>query len=554
MNRTVITLLLVACSSTLWAKTTWTIRQKTYDVDTLEHITIGPGTTQTKLKVTGPTGTHNIFYNTVQLDNEYVEMRVAKAGDAYLALETVPEIAQRYDRPGENYFTGINGDFFNMSAPYQWSLGATIQNGSYASYVAPASSADIDDYYLCFDNDGVPTFARHITVPTTGRATYPDGTTSTLYFNTNRNTDYLVIYTHQWNSGKTGVNEYGSEVTLKPVDNTHSMWGSTCQLEVVDDPVTQTSNIPVGGYVLSGHGTSRTKLNSLKKGDIIEVNFDFRADGTPFAAKEVIGGYPYLIYDNEIQRVLSYPAHLSTNEPRTAVGYTEDKSKLIMLVVDGRGAGGSTGVTQRMLADIMQNLECSHAMNFDGGGSSTMYTDRLGVRNVPSSSSLDSRPEGTPRTVVNALFAVAISPQDDEIAAIEIREKRLDLNTGDTYTPTVYGYNRYGSLIDTDVQGFSCHTSPALTSLSGNTITADSEQYKGALTVEYGSLSYSIPVFINYADEDDDLGGIVDTVTDTDCNSPVEYFTTQGLRIINPAAGTLVIRRQGSQVTKLIIK
>ncbi len=43
-------------------------------------------------------------------------------------------------------------------------------------------------------------------------------------------------------------------------------------------------------------------------------------------------------------------------------------------------------------------------------------------------------------------------------------------------------------------------------------------------------------------------------VADTDTNAPVEYFNLQGVRIANPAAGQLVIRRQGNKAEKLIVR
>lgn len=42
----------------------------------------------------------------------------------------------------------------------------------------------------------------------------------------------------------------------------------------------------------------------------------------------------------------------------------------------------------------------------------------------------------------------------------------------------------------------------------------------------------------------------VDAVAD----ASVEYFNLQGLRVANPQAGTLVIRRQGDKVSKLIVR
>jgi len=39
-----------------------------------------------------------------------------------------------------------------------------------------------------------------------------------------------------------------------------------------------------------------------------------------------------------------------------------------------------------------------------------------------------------------------------------------------------------------------------------------------------------------------------------DENAPVEYFNLQGMKVNNPAAGQLVIRRQGNKVNKMIIR
>lgn len=48
--------------------------------------------------------------------------------------------------------------------------------------------------------------------------------------------------------------------------------------------------------------------------------------------------------------------------------------------------------------------------------------------------------------------------------------------------------------------------------------------------------------------------GIEGVMGDGDADAPVEYFNLQGQRILNPAAGQLVIRRQGGDVTKMIVR
>ena len=53
------------------------------------------------------------------------------------------------------------------------------------------------------------------------------------------------------------------------------------------------------------------------------------------------------------------------------------------------------------------------------------------------------------------------------------------------------------------------------------------------------------------------LSGIKDVEVDNSAdnsNAPVEYFNLQGMRIANPAAGQIVIRRQGTEVSKLFVK
>lgn len=59
----------------------------------------------------------------------------------------------------------------------------------------------------------------------------------------------------------------------------------------------------------------------------------------------------------------------------------------------------------------------------------------------------------------------------------------------------------------------------------------------------------SEPVYVDLS-----KSGVENIITDADADAPVEYYTLQGVRIVEPAAGTVVIRRQGSDVSKLIIR
>jgi hypothetical protein len=64
--------------------------------------------------------------------------------------------------------------------------------------------------------------------------------------------------------------------------------------------------------------------------------------------------------------------HQGVRHPRTAVALTAD-NHLLMVVVDGRRAGNSEGMTCRELTRFLKaNFNPRYALNMDGGGSSTM--------------------------------------------------------------------------------------------------------------------------------------------------------------------------------------
>ena len=541
------------------ARGTWTILGQTYNVDTLYHATVGPGTVETELRIEEASGggnVNNIFYTVTDLSDPYVEMRAAKAGNHMRMLENVPDIAERMTKPGESYFAGVNADFFNMGEPYN-SIGMCVADGFLTNY--ETDGADIDPYYIIFDADGVPALVRHIDRSWTGNVIFHDGDSYPLLVNTQRGEDELLLYTPQWQFynwwedvmyevGHTGTNQYGVEVRLRPVDK-NVLYGSSLSLEVIGDPEEGVGNmaVPSDGYVLSAHGAARDYIRALKKGDIVVASVDFSADGKKTSVRELLGGFPRMLANGQILSTPAYPGHLSNPEPRTAVGYNSDKSLLYMLVVDGRKAGGSSGVTQQQLAWIMRNIGCSDAMNFDGGGSSTMYVNGFGVKNVPSSSSLDQRPEGQPRTVVNALFAVAVAPVDNVVARIEMRDKKVELRTGETFRPVVYAYNQYGVMISTDLAGCSFEIPSQLAEVKGNDIIASEGSFSGMLTATYNGLVHSVPVNVNGGGEFVTAGIADPAVAD---ESDPEYYRLDGVRAAAPQRGAITVVRRGSDVVK----
>jgi hypothetical protein len=101
--------------------------------------------------------------------------------------------------------------------------------------------------------------------------------------------------------------------------------------------------------------------------------------------KNAIGGGPMLIKDSGNVAVENYWKEVFdgggiagiSRQPRTAIGVT-GKMQLVLVVVDGRNANGSAGLTLSELANYMMSLGIKNAINLDGGGSSVMAgTDGL---------------------------------------------------------------------------------------------------------------------------------------------------------------------------------
>ena len=61
MKKSIILLLAATAPLSTWAAKEWTLQGNTYTVDTLFHAPIGPGTTQTSLRVEGAYNL-NVFY------------------------------------------------------------------------------------------------------------------------------------------------------------------------------------------------------------------------------------------------------------------------------------------------------------------------------------------------------------------------------------------------------------------------------------------------------------------------------------------------------------
>ena len=98
-------------------------------------------------------------------------------------------------------------------------------------------------------------------------------------------------------------------------------------------------------------------------------------------------GRPMLVRDGELDVLAIDPVESANRrQPRTAVGVSADGRRVWLAVTDGRQEH-SKGMTLYELGRLLAELGAADALNLDGGGSSTLFVERLGgVINAPSGS------------------------------------------------------------------------------------------------------------------------------------------------------------------------
>lgn len=143
--------------------------------------------------------------------------------------------------------------------------------------------------------------------------------------------------------------------------------------------------LPVGITVVDGEVLTFADLHLSfvgfnRSGKLVGGNITTREQ---LAELDVIHGasfLPTLLKGGVKQPIPS--AWANTRHPRTLIGHFENDD-LLLIVIDGRREGWSTGVTLEEAQDKLLEFNVRDAYNLDGGGSSTFYYDGR-VLNRPS--------------------------------------------------------------------------------------------------------------------------------------------------------------------------
>lgn len=181
--------------------------------------------------------------------------------------------------------------------------------------------------------------------------------------------------------------------------------GATWEVAVNADGRVETAEpndlaIPPGGFVVAAQGPAVTWLKrEFPPGSLAALQP--KLDRVWPGLTDAVAGGPTLVKDGRITVTSAEekfaPDITRGRAPRTGIGLHDDGT-ITLLVVDGRDGSVSRGVTLTEFAQQFLALGAKQALNFDGGGSSTMVIQGR-VVNHPS--------DGRERPVTTAIGLVA---------------------------------------------------------------------------------------------------------------------------------------------------
>jgi Phosphodiester glycosidase len=377
-------------------------RAQSRGVDTLVARTAAPGVLYRKLADRrGPWVVHLLRIDLRRTD---LALRHVRAHDQLRSRERTSDMAKRLTSDGVEVIGAVNSDFFELASGEnennqvvegEWWKGLKVTD-------SPFDSFDNAHVQLAIDSRGRPMIDRFVL---DGHAWVRGKVTPvmTVNFVQPGTMEGTTLYTPRY--GATTHRDTTRATVEAPMVSSGRRGDTLLYVRRGGVAPQSGSAIPENGAVLAAFGTGlrAAEVKAMAEGDTVRVVLTTRPRidaGTP---RTLVGGWPRILRDGmdvtadaaTVEGTLSRNAEL--RHPRTAVGFSRDGKTLFLFVVDGRSEN-SGGMTLGELASAMRALGAWQAMNFDGGGSSTMLVgDR--VVNTPS----DSTGE---RAVGDALFVV----------------------------------------------------------------------------------------------------------------------------------------------------
>lgn len=465
-----------------------TIGGTSYQIDTLvQSHHIGPGTKYAFYDVPA----YPLKFHVVEVDltNPYVDIETCLSGDQAVATETPSSMSARNTRPGHEVLAATNGDFYQYVDPIEIGIPRSGQYRRNECVTNPVGRAS-----FVLTPDRVPYIDRvnfSGTVSSGGNSHRLHAVNmQRLEWEPETAANFMLLYTNSYGT-ETHATTGGTKAILRARDG-ELFFGANREIVCVVDSIFDNpgvSPIPEQRAVLYGVGSAETFLKGLSAGD--EVSIFLKTDlasapGLLTDIKEQMGGSDHIIMKNG-ELVDAW----DEEHPRTCMGISKDKTKVYLMVVDGRRAGYSAGATMSVLADLFRAVGANDAVNLDGGGSSAMVINQQ-IVNRPS--------DNKERAVGNGVLVISNAPVDSVPARLEFEPVHYTLPVYCRFVPQVTAYNQYGLIVDPDFQEYTLSCSPEIGYIDHNAFVAYGTPGKGTITATYNGISVTKDVVLQESD------------------------------------------------------
>lgn len=357
----------------------------------------------------------DVFAVTADLKAPGVKLEALKSGKGESFLETTYQMAVEHDA-----LAAVNADFFAAKRGESGrgsAVGVEVRDGELKSSASVEESMNTLYKAMGDDRFYISAFAFDITV------TAANGKTDKIKL-VNKYDDLtgIVMYTDDW--AERSVGSLGGIIEVAVDKN-----GTVVEKATESDPIT----IPEGGFVLSAHMSYNTfLLDNVNVGEPLSV--DIKSSPNTDYIETAVGGGGVVVHEGKVPSSFSHT--ITGRQPRSAVGLDESGTVVTLVVADGRRSD-SKGLTQTELGQLMVDLGCYTALNFDGGGSSTMVIEDSGEKEIVNQPS-----DGSPRKVTNSLGVISTAEENAPAVAVRIDcADTMFLNTALPLTPV--GVDRY---------------------------------------------------------------------------------------------------------------
>ncbi|WP_079909320.1 phosphodiester glycosidase family protein [Paenibacillus sp. 32352] len=425
----------------------------------------------------------------VDPSHELVQLKPVSFQGKVVRLETVGNLLHELETQGQRCVAGFNGDFFSY---------AGVPSGLHMVDGEIITSPLLTKVMLVMMNDGSIKLEESVRMSAVVQCESGYNMSVDMVNRARKagESDQACVYT--WRYGDSTRTPAGGIEAIVAVNEAEVNLYPGVPIRGIVQSIGEAFDSPmeVNSWVLSLTGwKARAFLEQAAPGTALTLSIQY--DKEIQNARQVLSGNSTLAFmllkDGKIPEVLldSRIRLNSDRHPRTIAAVKQ--GKLYLAAIDGRQPGHSDGMTLLEAACFLQEQGMEHAINLDGGGSTTCYIRRPGDERA----TLVNQPsDGFEREIGNALAIVTQAPKG-ELDTLIVIPSAVRAMTGSKVAFQVKGRDRYGNASPVDGEQLHWSLEGCIGSILEKGVwMAGPVPADGRIIVRYGNVVQSVPVLI----------------------------------------------------------